>query len=444
MRYCRPQFRTAIALIICVVATTSCSNVEPQSTPTAPTSLLPTTSQSLSDADTSVTETEPQAEPDQPQNPAVLTGAQNLQASEFAILAGQRVGLIANQTSATGQGHLADLMASDTKFDLAALFAPEHGLRGDVLAGETVVDEVDPATGLPIFSLYGTTRKPSAEMLEGLDVLVFDIQDVGARFYTFISTMGLAMQAAAEAEIGFVVLDRPNPLGGTDVAGFTTDAKQTSFISQYPVPSIYGLTAGELAMAIKGERWLPGLENLELTVVPMKGWSRDLRWPDLQDAWVPPSPALPTFTSALAYPGVVLFEATTLDYGRGSDLPFLKIVGDNIDGDRLEAELNSRQLPGVRFVAEQGGVRYEITDPEIFEPVAVGVHVLEAFYRTSSADPGSAEVPLIDRPEVFDRLAGSPRLRTMLETGSTADEIVSAWQADVAAFESIRQNYLLY
>ena len=365
------------------------------------------------------------------------TGAEQFLETGFAEVAGLRVGLIANHTSVTSAGHLADLMAADPNMELVALFGPEHGLRGEALAGEIVADSVDPATGLEVFSLYGTSRKPTPEMLAGLDVLIYDIQDVGARFYTFISTMGLAMQAAAEAEIGFVVLDRPNPHGGTSIAGFTRTPDLGSFVSQYPIPSTYGMTAGELALAIKGEGWLDGLDELDLQIVELQGWTRETRWDDWPMPWVAPSPALPTLESAQAYPGVVLFEATDLDYGRGTDAPFLVIKDDGLDGNQIAEDLNSRGLAGVRFEAVPDGIRYVITDPSEFEPVSVGVHVVEAF-QNHSPDP------IITRPEFFDLLAGSSQLRMMLQSGVPASEIVRAWAPDIEAFEQIRLRYLLY
>lgn len=366
-----------------------------------------------------------------------VAGAQALADSNFSILADRNVGLIANQTSLINSGHLADALATADSVNLVALFAPEHGLRGKILAGDRVEDTTDEATGLEVFSLYGQTRKPTSEMLDGIDVLVFDIQDVGARFYTFISTMGFAMQAAAEANIEFVVLDRPNPQGGLKVSGFTRTPELESFVGQYPIPSTYGLTAGELAVAIKGEGWLPNLESLDLTVVPLSGWTRDMTWTDWTSDWIAPSPALPTVESAMAYPGVVLFEATDLEYGRGSDAPFLRITGEGIDGQALASQLNDLDLSGVTFDPELSGIRYVVTDPKTFEPVSTGVHVLKAFHDTRPT-------PIIDRPGVFDLLAGNTKLREMLETNATAEEIIDAWSEDVAAFQQLRAKYLLY
>jgi uncharacterized protein YbbC (DUF1343 family) len=202
------------------------------------------------------------------------TGADRLAASGFAALSGKRVGLITNQTGLVKGEHLVDLLSKASGVKLAAIFAPEHGFRGKAEAGASVRGDLDAKTGVPIFSLYGSTRKPTQAMLRNVDLVVFDIQDVGARFYTYISTMGLAMQAAATARIPFVVLDRPNPLGGEYVSGFVLEPPLRSFVGQYPIPIVHGLTVGELARMIKGERWLDGLGALELSVVEMQGWRR--------------------------------------------------------------------------------------------------------------------------------------------------------------------------
>ncbi|MCP5026617.1 MAG: DUF1343 domain-containing protein [Actinomycetia bacterium] len=390
--------------------------------------------------------------------PPVRTGADVLVDDDLAMLHGRRVGLIANQTTTAQGRHLIDHLHDHPQVDLVAVFAPEHGVRGKAGAGELLDDSRDASTGVPVLSLYGETRRPTAEMLEDIDVLVFDIQDVGTRFYTYISTMGLAMQAAAEHDVDFVVLDRPNPLGGNIAAGFVLDADQQSFIGQYPIPAAYGLTAGELALAIQGERWLDDLDQLDLLVVAMEGWERDMNWLDTGLAWTAPSPGLPTFITALGYPGTVLFEATTLSYGGGTHRPFLTVGAPWADGEAAAAELNGRGLAGVEFRAVEfeprpirsssvrgegelhSGVRYSFTSIDDVEPVAVGLHVLEVFRDQALA----ADEELIDRPITFDLLAGTTRLRSDLEAGTTAHEIVAAWEAEAAAFAATRAPYLLY
>ncbi len=403
----------------------------------------------------------PASDPTPTPEPSVTVGTEVLADSGFAMLDGQRVGLIANQTSLARGEHLIDLLDEAPNVELTAVFAPEHGVRGAV--GDRLIedDRVDLATGVTIFSLYSETRRPTPEMLEQVDVLVFDLQDVGTRFYTFISTLGLAMQSAADAGIPFVVLDRPNPIGGRISSGFTLEPDQVSFIGQYPIPSAYGLTSGELALAIRGEGWLPGLDGLDIRVVEMDGWTRDMLWPDTGRAWVPPSPGLPTFDSALAYPGAVLFEATSISYGAGTLEPFAIFGASWADGDALESDLDGRGLPGVDFRAvtfrprpiegvtenprlngeRMNGVAYDVTDPVAFEPVATGVHVLDAFNRQAEAH---GITDFIDRPPTFDLLAGTTRLREMLDAGTPADQIVAAWTATAENFVELRDPYLLY
>jgi uncharacterized protein YbbC (DUF1343 family) len=389
------------------------------------------------------------------------TGAMVLADEQFSRLAGRRVGLIVNHTAMVDSVHLIDLAHRAPGVQLVALFGPEHGLRGQATAGETVTGGRDPATGVPIHSLYGETRKPTPAMLEGVEVLVFDIQDIGARFYTYISTMGLAMQAAAEAGIPFVVLDRPNPLGGQEVSGFTMDPQFMSFVGQYPIPIMHGMTVGELARMIQGERMLPGLESLQLDVVEMEGWERSMLWPETGLPWIAPSPNIPDFETALVYPGAAFFEATSASEGRGTQSPFKQVGAVGANGEQIAAELNGRSLPGVRFEAaaftprdlpgmatdpkmegrDLEGVRYRIIDPNAFDPVATGVHVLHAFYH--SVPEGERE-NFLDRPNWLAQLSGTDTFYDVLARGAAPEQIIAEWQDDVAAFREARAAYLLY
>lgn len=396
----------------------------------------------------------------------VVTGAADLAAKGFSDFSGQRVALVANRASVVDGRSLIDLMVEAESVDLVAIFAPEHGLRADAGAGELVADGIDPVTGLPVFSLYGDTRSPSPESLGNVDVLVYDLQDVGARFYTYTATMGLAMQAAAKAQIPFVVLDRPNPIGNR-IGGSMRMADQTSFVSQYPVPALHGMTSGELARAIKGEGWLDGLDNLDLRIVPLSGWAPDMVWADTGLDWFPPSPGLPTADAALAYPTTVLFEATTLSFGRGTDRPFQQIGAPWLDGAALAEVLNQSGLVGVRFDAvtftptasdiaaapqyegqELSGVRVVVSDGGTVEQAAVAVHLLGAVLaqaeqlNESAADQPAVEV--IDRPAFLDLLTGDAAVRLALEAGTAPTEIVSSWRAEHDAFDSIRSRYRLY
>ena len=407
---------------------------------------------------TSASET-PEAEAQGAEAEPVKTGAQVLVESGFEALAGKRVGLVVNHTARVGEAHLIDLVDDASNVELAALFGPEHGLRGTEEDGVEVADGRDDRTGVPVYSLYGRTRKPTPEMVEGLDVLVFDIQDVGARFYTFISTMGLAMQAAAEAGLPFVVLDRPNPLGGDYVAGFVLEPAHTSFVGQYSIPIAHGLTVGELARMIQGEGLLPGLETLQLEVVAMDGWQRGMLWPETGLPWVNTSPNIPGFETALVYPGACFFEATAASEGRGTETPFTLLGAPWADGQALADTLNARGLPGVRFEAAaftprpiEGmdtnpkldgqaleGIRYTVTDAAAFRPVEAGIHVFHAFYHQAPDVDG-----FLTRKPWLTKLSGTTRLGMMLAQGAGPDAVIAAWHDEVTAFRERSRAYWLY
>lgn len=385
----------------------------------------------------------------EPDPPRVVTGAAALLADDGGPLRGRRVGLIANRSSTVDGQSTIDLLFDHPEVELVALFAPEHGLRADGEAGATVVDEVDPVTGVTVHSLYGADRAPRAADLAGVDVLVFDLQDVGARFYTYTATMGLAMQAAAGAGVDVVVLDRPNPLGGDRPDGPVRGDDQESFVSLYPVPSLHALTAGELALAIQGEGWLDGLDDLDLEIVPVQGWDRSQRWPNTGLPWVAPSPGLPSEEAALLYPATVLLEATTLSFGRGTDRPFTQFGASWLDGAAMAERLTAAGLPGVRFEATtftpEGsetlpGVRLEVTDPAALRPMAVAVHVVHQILV--AAEQVGQEV--IDRPDYFDLLAGGPGLREELQAGRPPSDIVASWASDLDRWDEIVQRYRLY
>jgi uncharacterized protein YbbC (DUF1343 family) len=391
----------------------------------------------------------------------VATGADVLAASGFAALAGKRVGLVTNQTGLVGSEHLADALSKAANVKLTAILAPEHGFRGAVEAGARVGDEKDAKTGVPVFSLYGANKKPTPAMLRNVDVLVFDIQDIGVRFYTYISTMGLAMQAAAAARIPFVVLDRPNPLGGEYVSGFVLERGLRSFVGQYPIPIVHGMTVGELARMIKGETWLPGLDKLDLQVIEMQGWKRSMRWPQVQRQWVATSPNIPTFESALVYPGIGVVGEVEINEGRGTPTPFSLFGAPWLDAPRLIAHLNAaglagvkfeaatytpRSIPGVaaspRFVGKKiNGVRVVVTDVARIEPLEMGMHVLAAVAAEARA---AGVAKLFPNLAMFHAIAGTKRLHRMLTGGSDGGAIIAAWQGEVARFKTQRARYLLY
>ena len=392
--------------------------------------------------------------------PDIRTGAERLVEQGFGVIDGMRVGLITNHTAVVGDRHLADILHEAENVQLVALFGPEHGIRGDVDAGALIDDMVDEQTGVPVYSLYGEIRKPTPEMLEGIDALVFDIQDIGARFYTYISTMGLAMEAAAEQGLRFVVLDRINPLGGEKVEGFVLESGFESFVGQFPIPVTHGMTVGELALMIRGEEFMQGVAALDLSVVEVRGWTRDMLWSDTGLEWIPPSPNIPDFETALVYPGSCYFETTSASEGRGTYEPFLQVGAPWADSRKLASLLNDRSLPGVRFEPvtftpesipgmsarpkllgqKLHGVRYVVEDPDAVEPVAAGMHLLKVFY-TSAPDE---EREMLLNKGWLARLGGTDRLYDMLSSGATAIEIINAWEHEVQAFRKLRSFYIIY
>ena len=389
----------------------------------------------------------------------ITTGAKVLYKSDFAALRGKHVGLVTNHTAVVDGIHVIDLMHA-RGIKLVALFAPEHGLRGLQEDGESIGDGIDKQTGVRVYSLYGSVKKPTPEMLRGLDLLLFDIQGIGTRFYTYISTMGLAMQAASEAHVPFVVLDRPNPLGGDLFSGPVLEEGCRSFVGEYPIPVRHGLTIGELALMIKGECMLPGLEELDLRVIKMEGWKRGMLWPETGLEWVRTSPNIPDFETALLYPGICFFEGTAASVGRGTREPF-KLVGiPGIDAGKIAERLNGKHLPGVRFESvlftprsipgmksnpkfldrEITGVRIVITNLRAYKPVGTGIHFLCTLYGMLSKE----ERGLFFRQNGFDELAGTKNLRRSIEEGATPEEIVAGWEKDTERFAEKRSNYLLY
>ncbi len=392
------------------------------------------------------------------QDVMIRTGADILAESGFSHFAGDTVGLIVNHTAMVGEEHLINLVYDAPEVTLGAIFGPEHGLRGTAEDGEAVKDGIDQLTGAPVYSLYGSTRKPTPEMLSGLDLLIFDIQDVGARFYTFISTMGLAMQSAAEAGIPFVVLDRPNPLSGAYVSGFVLESDQQSFVGQFSIPITHGLTVGELARMIQGDALLSGLDSLRLEIIPMEGWTRSMQWPDTGRPWVPTSPNIPQFETALVYPGTCFFEATSGSEGRGTRSPFLQVGTVGVDGAQIAEQLNDKSLPGVLFEVSEftpepltnmdsapklngqtiQGLRIYVTDREIYQPVETGIHILHAFYHAVTDTD-----EFLSRPEWLAKLSGTAKLTQMLSS-MVPEDIIASWQEEIREFIVRSEGYHLY
>ncbi len=389
----------------------------------------------------------------------VTIGAETLVSEHLDLIEHQRVGIVTNHSAVVGDTHLIDVL-DDLDIEITALFGPEHGIRGEVGAGVPVEDGIDQATGAPIYSLYGDTREPTPEMLEDVDVLIFDIQDIGARFYTYISTMGYTMQGAAEKNISYIVLDRPNPLGGEKTEGFMLEEEHKSFVGLYPIPVTHGMTVSELAVMIKEEQMLDGLENLELHTMELENWARDMLWPDTQLDWVEPSPNIPDFETALIYPGACYFEGTNISEGRGTYQPFLKIGAPWADNEEIADELNSREIPGIEFEPvtftpesiegmaetpklegeELQGIRYNVYDIETVEPMASGIHVLEVFYQYAPED----EKDDFFSEERMYRLGGTDRLYNKLVEDWSAEEIVESWTDENTEFQNLREAYLKY
>jgi uncharacterized protein YbbC (DUF1343 family)/CubicO group peptidase (beta-lactamase class C family) len=379
----------------------------------------------------------------------VLTGIDVLEREGFKQLEGRRIGLITNHTGRDRAGRSTiDVLASAKNLKLVALFSPEHGLRG--IEDSNVGDTRDEKTGLPVYSLYEKVRRrPAPDTLKDIDTLVFDIQDVGARFYTYTTTCGYAMEEAAKNKIRFVVLDRPNPINGYDIEGPVADRELTeqpgySFTSYHPVPVRYGMTMGELAMLFNSERKI----GADLMVIKMEGWRRADFFDGTALTWVNPSPNMRSLTEALLYPGIGLLETTNLSVGRGTDTPFEVIGAPWLDGQKLAEALNRVGLAGVRFVPvkftpksskfaneECGGLNVVVTDRGSFRPVATGVEIA---YQLNLLHSATWEV------DDYIRLLANRAALAALKEGKTPSQIAATWQDGLAQFARIRQKYLLY
>lgn len=383
--------------------------------------------------------------------PVVQVGLERLGSDPAAKkLAGKKLGLVVHAASVTADRRHAIDVARDQGLDVVRLFSPEHGLRGRAAAGEKVESGVDPVSGLPVVSLYGSHRQPTPEDLEGLDALVFDLQGAGVRFYTYVSTMMLCLDAAAEAGIDFVVLDRPNPLGGLRVEGPLSaprDVVPESFINMAPGPLVHGLTLGEMALHVNSLRPRPA----RLTVVPMAGWTREMAWADTGLAWVSPSPNLRGADAALAYPGVGLMEGTNVSEGRGTATPFLLLGAPWLDPGALKIEVPGFRLESTRFTPKTSpaapnakfldqdcaGLRVRVTDPAAAQPYRLGLTLLEALSRQKGFAWRDNGAPLT-------RLIGHSRPVEALRAGKSVDEIIRADAKDHAAWREARRDALLY
>jgi uncharacterized protein YbbC (DUF1343 family) len=386
----------------------------------------------------------------------VKPGIEVLKDNNFDVLEGKRVGLITNPTGFdNNMKSTIDILHEAPNVNLVALFGPEHGVRGDVHAGDKIEDMKDPKTGIPVLSLYGATRKPTPEMLEGIDVLVYDIQDNGSRSFTYISTMGLAMVAAAENDIEFVVLDRPNPLGGEKVEGCLVEDDFISFVSQFKIPYIYGLTCGELAIMLNEENMLG--QKCDLKVVTMEGWRRDMTFEKTGLQWVPSSPHIPQPVSCVYYPvSGILGELGYVSIGVGYTIPFQMFASDWIDAEKLAQELNSYNLAGVKFRPIHVKPFYGVGEGENFQGVQVHVMDFEKaaltdiqFYVMEALAVLYPDRAVFDnanerRYRMFDQVAGSDNIREMFSARHKFEDIKEYWYKDVESFKELSRPYYLY
>ncbi|MFE7618664.1 exo-beta-N-acetylmuramidase NamZ domain-containing protein [Streptomyces sp. NPDC057496] len=380
----------------------------------------------------------------------VRTGFDRLAADGYSLLRGEKVGIVTNPTGITSDvRHIVDVMHPDDRVDLIAVFGPEHGFRGTAQAGGSEGRYDDPATGLPVYDTYLKSGQPLADVFtaSGVDTVVFDIQDAGARFYTYIWTLYDCMEAAALAGKRFVVLDRPNPVTGRAALGPVLDPAFGTFVGRREISQAHGMTVTELALLFNAEFFAE--RPVDLRIVKMSGWKRSDFFDETGLPWVPPSPNMPTPDTALVYSGTCLFEGTNLSEGRGTTRPFELLGAEGVD-HRWAAAANALDLPGVAFREAYfaptfskfqgktvGGVQLHVHDREAFDPVRTGIALLVTAKRSWSGFAWRSD-------NWIDKLTGNTRVRTMIDAGADTDEVVSAWQADLAAFRTVRKSYLLY
>ncbi len=387
----------------------------------------------------------------------IINGADLLLSENQNLIEGKNIGIVCNHTSLLSDGtHLADALLNQKRFELKAIFTPEHGFKGTAEAGEKIDYKKNTYRDVPIISLYGKERKPNKENLTNIDLIIFDIQDVGARFYTYISTMYYVLEAAGENEIPVLILDRPNPIGGNYFDGPVLDLNFQSFVGIAPIPITHGLTVGELARYFIGEKLIPNADKVSLSIIRCKNWQREIPV-QFSSKWNPPSPNINFFETAIVYPGTCLFEGTNISEGRGTKFPFLQIGAPFINGEDVIKKLELLKTVGIRLYPVSftptdiegmstnpkyknetcNGIKIEIIDAQNFESVKFGVkllYVLNKLYGDKFKFNNSS----------FDRLAGSKQIRVMIEEGNTPDEIFASWQKDLTKFSKIRNKYLLY
>ena len=390
-------------------------------------------------------------------NNQIIFGADRLLSEYSNLIEGKRIGIVTNPSALLSTGvHLVDTLFANKRFTVTTLFGPEHGIRGKAPAGEKVGDNTDSKTGLPVYSLYGKNRQPNKEMLKNVDVLLFDIQDVGARFYTYISTLFYTIKSGAENNIPVIVLDRPDPINGVYVDGPIRKEEQASFVGIAPIPIAYGMTTGELAKYFVGEKLIGKDLQPNLTVIELKNWKRDSYYDDYNNIWIRPSPNIPDLNTAIVYPGMCLIEGTNVSEGRGTYHPFLTIGAPYINSKELIDELQNDDL-GVKLdemeftpksIPEMStspkykdekcyGFKIEISDRQKFKSVEFGIRLLCSLKKVFPNDFKLKESSI-------DRLSGDPKIREMIDSGKSADDIIAYWQDELNNFKQIRKKYLLY
>ena len=388
----------------------------------------------------------------------VKPGIEVLRDRNFDILQGKRVGLITNPSGVDNKlRSTIDILNEAPGVRLTALYGPEHGVRGDVHAGDHVDNTVDPATGVPVYSIYGATRKPTPEMLRDVDVLVYDIQDNGCRSFTFISTMGVAMEACAEQGKQFMVLDRPNPVGGDKIEGNLAEDSCISFVSQFPIPYLYGLTPGELARYLNGEGLIGDSLKVDLTVIPMEGYTRNMDFRETGMPWVLPSPHIPTPESCIYYPmSGILGELDYMNIGVGYTEPFKLFCATWVDADSLSQRLNARNIPGVMFrpihikpfyAFGKGenleGVEFYVTDKDAAPLSLTQFYVMEEI-ADMYPDHKAFDIAPAARLKMFDKVTGSLEIRRRFGRNYKVADIIDYWNKDVESFRAASAPYRIY
>ncbi len=385
-------------------------------------------------------------------------GADILLSEKFNLIKNKNIGVVTNHSAILNNAvHLVDTLNNISNIKIIALFGPEHGIRGNAPDGQTIKDGIDTKTNIPIYSLYGKNRKPTKEMLRNIDVLIFDIQDIGARYYTFISTLYYTMIAAAENNIQIIVLDRPNPIGGIIVDGPIRKKEFKSFVAIAPIPIQHGMTIGELANLFNEEGWLGDNLKADLIVVSMKGWKREMLFNECNSKWIKPSPNIPNLNTAIVYPGMCLLEGVNVSEGRGTNSPFLTFGAPYINSTELIKELDQLphdglELSKISFTPRSienmskypkyknvkcNGIKLRITNQKNVRALRFGVEVLYAIHKLYPSE-------FKFRKNWLDKLFGDTYLTEMIKNNSSPKQIFEMWSSDINEFKKLRKKYLLY